>query len=94
MRDSKTEIVVKEVIIKNEQGLHARPAAIFVQRANTFDSIITIRKDDQIVDGKSIMGIMMLAASKGNRIVIEARGEDAEQAVGELEKIVSGDEIS
>ena len=81
-------VVKKQLIIKNKQGLHARPAALFVQMANKFDSRITIKRDDEEVNGKSIMGILMLGAEKGSVIIIEADGEDAASAVEELEKII------
>ena len=80
----------KKLVIKNEQGLHARPAALFVQIANKFVSDIIVQKGKQEVNGKSIMGIMMLAAAKGSRITIKADGEDAEEAVTELEALLSG----
>ena len=83
--------VEKQVVIKNKLGLHARPAALFVQIANKFDSEISISKGKQKVNGKSIMGIMMLAAGKGTRISIAAEGPDAELAVKELEKLLSND---
>jgi len=79
----------KELIVKNKQGLHARPAAIFVQIANKYDSRITVRRDEEEVNGKSIMGILMLGAEKGSLIIIEADGQDAEEALLELEKIIS-----
>jgi len=84
-------IVEKKITIRNEMGLHARPAALFVQIANKFESEITITKDDQTVNGKSIMGILMLAAEKGARISIVADGNDAEKAVDELSDILSQD---
>jgi phosphocarrier protein len=84
--------IKKEIIIKNKQGLHARPAAIFVQLANKFDSDITVIKDDEEVNGKSIMGILMLAAEQGAIVSIKAIGPDAEEAVLELEKILIGEE--
>jgi phosphotransferase system HPr (HPr) family protein len=77
-------IAERELVIKNKTGLHARPAALFVQIANKFESEITIVKEDQRVNGKSIMGILTLAAEKGAKIVIIAEGEDAEAAVEEL----------
>ena len=83
--------VKKEIVVKNKTGLHARPAAIFVQLANKYDSDITIIKDDQEVNGKSIMGILMLAAEKGSRITIIANGDDAEEAVNELAEILLSD---
>ena len=86
-------LVKKKVVVKNKQGLHARPAALFVQVANKFDSRITVKGDKEAVNGKSIMGILMLGAEKGSTIIIEAEGEDALQAVAELEKIVLSEEI-
>ena len=85
-------VINKKVIVKNKQGLHARPAALFVQLANKFESNITVKKDKERVNGKSIMGILMLAAGQGSQIVIEAEGVDAEEAIMELEKLVSSDE--
>jgi phosphotransferase system HPr (HPr) family protein len=72
--------------------LHARPAALFVQVANKFDARITVRRDKEEVNGKSIMGILMLGAEKGSQIIIEADGGDAQLAVLELEKIVTNEE--
>ena len=85
-------LVKKKVIVKNKQGLHARPAASFVQLANKFSSNVTVRRDKQEVNGKSIMGILMLAAEQNSEIHIIAEGDDAEQAVLELENLVSKDE--
>lgn len=84
-------IVKKEVILMNKTGLHARPAAIFVQEANRFESDISIVKEDQEVNGKSIMGILMLAAEKGARITIIANGNDAEEAVEKLSGLLLHD---
>ena len=87
------DTVKKEVVVKNKSGLHARPAALFVQIANKFNSAITVIKDGQEVNGKSIMGILMLAAGPGSVIVLSASGGDAAEAILELEKIVGlGDE--
>jgi len=85
-------LIKKELLVKNKQGLHARPAAIFVQVANKFDSRITVRYHDEEINGKSIMGILMLGAEKGSLIVVEADGEDAEIALAELEKLISSEE--
>ena len=84
--------VKKKLIVNNSQGLHARPAALFVQIANKFNSRINVKKDTQTVNGKSSMGILMLAAEKGAEIVIIAEGEDAHSAISELERIISSDE--
>lgn len=75
-------------MVKNKLGLHARPAALFVQVANKYDSRITVVKDDQEVNGKSIMGILMLAAERDSTIIINATGNDAQEAISELEKIM------
>ncbi len=76
------------VVIKNTLGLHARPAALFVQLANKFQSEIFVEKKEQKVNGKSIMGIMTLAAGKGQKITITANGNDAEEAIKALEKLL------
>ena len=81
----------QEIVIKNKLGLHARPAALFVQIANKFDCDISVRKGRQKVNGKSIMGIMMLAAGRGEKIHIKASGDDAQRAMAELEQLLSGD---
>jgi len=78
----------KTVAIENTLGLHARPAALFVQLANKFQSEIFVEKKEQRVNGKSIMGIMTLAAGKGQKITITANGNDAEEAVKALEKLL------
>lgn len=78
-------------MVENKTGLHARPAAIFVQLANKFESEITIIKDEQKVNGKSIMGILMLAAERGAKITIIAEGSDAEKAADELSKLLLHD---
>jgi len=82
--------VKKELTITNRLGLHARPAALFVQLANKFTSDITVERGNEKVHGKSIMGIMMLAAGKGLKITVTARGADAEEAVRALEELVKG----
>ena len=86
-------VIEKVVIIRNKQGLHARPAAMFVQIANKFNSEITIAKGKQKVNGKSIMGIMMLAAGSGSKITIIAKGDDAQDAIKELEALLVCEDI-
>ncbi len=76
------------VEIRNSLGLHARPAGKFVQIANKFRCKLSVTKDGEVVDGKSVMGIMILAAARGSRITIEASGEDAVEAVEALEELV------
>lgn len=77
-----------EVTIVNKYGLHARPAAEFVKLANRFASEVFIRKDDVEVSGKSIMGVMMLAAECGSVVHIRAAGDDAQGAVEALVQLV------
>ena len=84
-------VVEKTVVIKNKQGLHARPAALFVQIANKFDSDVTVSKGKVKVNGKSIMGIMMLEAGRGSKVTITTKGEDAQQAITELENLLLSD---
>lgn len=74
--------------IQNELGLHARAAAHFVKIANRFRSSISVHKDSVAVNGKSIMGVLMLAAAKGTAITIEAEGSDAHQAVAALGELI------
>lgn len=78
----------RTVRIANQYGLHARPAAEFVKLANRFTSDVFVRKQDLEVNGKSIMGVMMLAAEHGSEITIRASGEDALAAVEQLVKLV------
>ena len=84
-------LIEKKLTIQNDQGLHARPAAIFVQIANKYESDIIVRKGRQEVNGKSIMGLLTLAAEKGSRLNIKANGPDAKEAIEELEKIILGE---
>ena len=79
----------RTVQIVNKNGLHARPAAEIVKLAAKFKSEITVVKDDLDVNGKSIMGVMMLAAEHGSEITIRAEGDDAEQALDALTTLVS-----
>ena len=83
--------IEKEIVIRNSQGLHARPAALFVQTAAKFDSSVQIDKDGDVVDGKSIMGILSLGAESGTKIVLIIDGDDAQEALAELEKILIKD---
>ena len=84
-------IAEKRITIKNKSGLHARPAAIFVQVANKYDSGIIVKKGKLEVNGKSIMGILMLAAGKGSQVTLKVDGEDAEKAMIELEGVLAGE---
>ena len=84
-------VAEKKITIVNKLGLHARPAALFVQIANKYDCDIIVKKGKQEVNGKSIMGIMMLAAGKGDVIHIKAKGEGAGKALSELEALLLSD---
>lgn len=79
-----------ELTIPNEEGLHARPAAKFVKLANRFSCEIWVEKDDEEINGKSIMGLMMLAAAQGTVIRVTAEGEDADAALAEIQSLVEG----
>ena len=78
----------KEFTIVNKFGLHARPAAQLVKLANTFESEIWVEKDSEQVNGKSIMGLMMLAAGHGSIIAVSAEGVDEEAAIAAVEELV------
>ena len=77
-----------ELTIPNEEGLHARPAAKFVKLANQFSCEIWVEKDDEEINGKSIMGLMMLAAAQGTVIKVSAEGSDADDAIARLTVLV------
>ena len=79
----------KSVTIVNKLGLHARAAAKLVTTASSFSSDIDLAKNGQRVNGKSIMGVMMLAASRGTELIIYASGEDEKEAVNSLEKLIA-----
>lgn len=81
--------VTREFTITNKLGLHARPAAMFVKLSNRYTSDIWVEKDEEQVNGKSIMGLMMLAAGHGSRIVVTAEGEDAIEAIDGLASLIN-----
>jgi phosphocarrier protein HPr len=83
-------MIRKELTIVNKLGLHARPAAMFVKVASACDSEILVEKDEEQVNGKSIMGLMMLAAGCGARITVIAEGRDEAEVMEKLEALVSG----
>jgi len=89
---SQLNVVKKSMVIRSKMGLHARPAAVFVQIANKYDAEISVKKGKQLVNGKSIMGLMMLAATRGSKIQIIAKGDDAPEAIAELERLVTSRE--
>jgi phosphocarrier protein len=86
-------MIEKTIRIINSEGLHARTAAIFVQTAGKFTSSITVKKGDNEVNAKSIMGVMSMAIPKGEDITIIAKGEDEDKAVNELVLLLTNKEI-
>ena len=76
------------MVVQNEQGLHVRPAALFVTLANKFDAEIIVRKGRQKANGKSITSIMMLGCEKGSEVELIAKGQDAERAIEELSELL------
>ncbi len=80
--------VEKTFTIRNKLGLHARAASLFVQAANRFEADISVTKDGQEVNGKSIMGILILAAAQGAEIVVKASGSDAGGALSALGELI------
>ena len=80
--------VTRELTIINKLGVHARPAALFVKTANRYECEISVEKDGEKVNGKSIMGLMMLAAGPGSRLTVHAQGHDASQALAEIEGLI------
>ena len=81
-------LVERTVQLVNEQGLHMRPADTFVRAASGFESDIQIQKDDHIVDGKSILSILTLAADQGSELRLIAKGHDAERAITQLAELI------
>ena len=82
------KFLTKELTITNKLGIHARPAAVFVKTANRFVAEIFVEKDGEKVNGKSIMGLMMLAAGPGCKIVVYCEGDDCQQALTEIEALI------
>jgi len=80
--------MIQKVVVSNKAGLHAKPASLFVQRANDFKSEIYIKKESTRVNAKSIMGVMILAVQKGDEIEIEASGDDEKRAVEQLKLLI------
>jgi phosphocarrier protein HPr len=80
--------IKKELVVVNKLGIHARPAAMFVKTANLFNCDVFVEKDGELVNGKSIMGLMMLAAGPGCKIRVLAEGDDAAKAIHEIEALL------
>jgi phosphocarrier protein HPr len=81
-------MIRQELEIRNKLGLHARAAAKLVQCANRFESEVRVERRGQSVNGKSIMGVMMLAASQGTTVVVEATGTDEQEAMAAIEQLI------
>src|ERR1700759_4579688 len=86
--DSPVGKIVRVVVIENRLGLHARPAAMFVRTATKFRSEIWVAHEAEEVNGKSIMGLMMLAAGQGSKLQVRCEGPDAEEAFREIEQLI------
>jgi len=80
--------VTKEITVSNRLGLHARPAAMFVKVCSKHKADVWVEKDGEQVNGKSIMGLMMLAAGHGSKLRVTCEGHDAEKAIGEIEGLI------
>ena len=80
---------VREFIVLNKLGIHARPAAMFVKVSNRFKCSILVEKDDEQVNGKSIMGLMMLAAGPGSKIIVTCEGDDCHEALADIEALIN-----
>jgi phosphocarrier protein HPr len=81
----------RTVMLGSKSGLHARPAAIFVQHAKAFKSQITLSKNDKTVNGKSILSVLTLGAEQGDQVVLKVNGDDAEAAINKLTPLLEGD---
>jgi len=82
--------VEKQIIVNKEHGLHARPATIFVQLANKFNSSVKIEKDGEVIDGKSIIAVLSLGVHKGMEVKLITEGEDCLEAVNDLKEFLEG----
>src|SRR5262245_45452948 len=87
-KPSDDSAMTKDLTSINRLGIHARPAALFVKTANRFACDIFVEKDGEKVNGKSIMGLMMLAAGPGSKLTIHANGADASKALAEIESLI------
>jgi phosphocarrier protein HPr len=86
---ARSQKVEKDIAVINRLGLHARPAAMFVRIASRYRSEIWVSKEGEEVNGKSIMGLMMLAAGQGSKLRIRCEGPDAKKALEELEELIN-----
>jgi phosphocarrier protein len=81
--------MTKNLVVQNKLGIHARPAALFAKTANRFKSDVFVEKDGETINAKSIMGLMMLAAGPGSKILIIAKGPDAVDAIKAIEDLLA-----
>ncbi len=81
-------VIRREVVVENELGIHARPASQIVKAAASSRADFWMEKDGQRVNGKSIMGVMMLAVAKGQKVILEAGGEGAEELLDKIEELI------
>ena len=82
---------IKEAVVSNQVGLHARPATFFIQKANEFKSSIWVEKDERRVNAKSLLGVLSLGIVKGDVITLASDGDDEEQAVNALAELINSD---
>ena len=82
---------IKEAVVNNQVGLHARPATFFIQKANEFKSGIWVEKDERRVNAKSLLGVLSLGIVKGDVITLASDGDDEEQAVNALAELINSD---
>ena len=80
---------LKEIVVQNQVGLHARPATFFIQKANEYKSSVWIERDERRVNAKSLLGVLSLGITKGINVTVLAEGPDEEQAVNELVDLIS-----
>ena len=89
-RSATAQKIEKDLSIPNRLGLHARPAAMFVRIASRYRSEVWVSKEGEEVNGKSIMGLMMLAAGQGSKLQVRCEGPDADRALEEIEELIKG----
>ena len=86
---SSGQMLSKELVVQNKMGIHARPAAMIVRITNKFKADVFVEKEEEQVNGKSIMGLMMLAAAQGSELTVTTRGDDEDAALAALTELVN-----
>jgi len=84
-------IMERKVTLGSKSGLHARPAAVFVQNAKGFQSQVTLSKNEKTVNGKSILSVLSLGAEQGDQVILKVNGDDAQLAIDKLAPLLQGD---